>query len=67
MPLSKITVSLKTGQETLHLNRSVLPYSLLDFRRRNVSDILSNATLGRFAEFIVATAAVLKFTEVKEL
>ena len=66
MQLSKLTVFLKTGEENLHVNKTPLPYSLLDFWRWSVSDILSNATRGRFAEFIVATATGVDITQVRD-
>jgi hypothetical protein len=47
---------LKTGNEPLTANGQKLDKSLLDFRRWNSSDLLSNATHGRLAEFIVASA-----------
>lgn len=50
------TPKIKSGEEVLTFNQRELPYKLLDFWKWNVSDILSNATRGRFAEFIVATA-----------
>jgi len=46
----------KTGLEKLTFQGNELEYNLLDFWRWSVSDILSNATRGRFAEFIVGTA-----------
>ncbi|MCX6350451.1 MAG: hypothetical protein NTX03_01155 [Bacteroidetes bacterium] len=48
--------TIKTGNEPLIFNNYPLKYSLMDFWKWSVSDILSNATRGRFAEFIVATA-----------
>lgn len=50
------TASPKSGQERLTLDGQALDFSLLDFWRWSVSDVLSNATRGRLAEFIVATA-----------
>jgi hypothetical protein len=47
---------LKTGNEPLTVNGQKLDKSLLDFWRWNSSDLLSNATRGRLAEFIVASA-----------
>jgi hypothetical protein len=47
---------LKTGNEPLTANGQKLDKSLLDFWRWNSSDLLSNATCGRLAEFIVASA-----------
>lgn len=55
--LGKIQAAVKTGQEKLVYRGTALELSLLDFWRWSVSDILSNATRGRFAEFIVAAAA----------
>jgi len=46
----------KTGEETVSDNGVNTKYTLFDFWRWSVSDILSNATRGRFAEFIVGTA-----------
>ncbi len=51
-----IPATLKTGDEKLTNKNNPPKFSLLDFWRWSVSDILSNATRGRFAEFIVATA-----------
>ena len=56
MQLDKIQATIKSGHEQLTCNDKPLGFSLLDFWRWSVSDILSNATRGRFAEFIVATA-----------
>lgn len=46
----------KSGDEALTFEEKTVNYTLLDFWRWSVSDILSNATRGRFAEFIVGTA-----------
>jgi len=54
--LGRIQAHLKTGSEPLTLSGKPLPFNLLDFWRWNGSDIISNATRGRLAEFIVATA-----------
>ncbi len=54
--LKEIKASLKTGKERLTDNGLDTNYNLLDFWRWSVSDILSNATRGRFAEFVVGTA-----------
>lgn len=51
--------SLKTGNELFHIHEGTLQTSLLDFWRWNGSDLLSNATRGRLAEFIVATALAI--------
>ncbi len=64
--LDKIQATLKTGQEKLIYNDKSLNFSLLDFWRWSVSDILSNATRGRFAEFIVATAANIDIKQIRD-
>jgi len=47
---------IKSGEEPLKFNKANLPFKLLDFWKWSVSDLVSNATRGRLAEFIVATA-----------
>jgi len=54
--LKEIIANPKNGDEWLSDNGQNINYNLLDFWRWSVSDILSNATRGRFAEFIVGTA-----------
>jgi len=54
--LGRLTVSPKRGDERFKSEGTALDYSLLDFWRWSVSDLLSNATRGRLAEFIVAKA-----------
>jgi len=66
MQLDKIQATIKSGQEQLTYNDKALDFSLLDFWRWSVSDILSNATRGRFAEFIVATAISIDKTALRE-
>ncbi len=65
-PLDKINVLIKTGQELLSYYREPLNFCLSDFWKWSSSDILSNATRGRFAEFIVATATNIDTTIVDE-
>jgi hypothetical protein len=57
--LKEIKAEPKIGNEYLTDNGKETEYNLLDFWRWSVSDILSNATRGRFAEFIVGTAVGL--------
>jgi hypothetical protein len=66
MQLDRIQVTLKTGNEHLAYNGKSLDFSLMDFWRWSVSDILSNATRGRLAEFIVATATNIDTTKCRE-
>jgi hypothetical protein len=60
------TTSPKSGQEHLTLDGQALDFSLLDFWRWSVSDVLSNATRGRLAEFIVATATGFDRSSVRD-
>ncbi|WP_223170345.1 hypothetical protein [Maribacter aquimaris] len=64
--LRKILAKPKDGTESLTDIGTKINYNLLDFWRWSVSDILSNATRGRFAEFIVGTAVGLKSTDLRE-
>ncbi len=52
----KLHLSLKSGNENFSFDNQNLNFSLLDFWRWSVSDILSNATRGILAEFIIAKA-----------
>jgi len=54
--LPSIKADLKSGRERLIYNEEETEFTLLDFWRWGFSDILSNATRGKLAEFIVATA-----------
>lgn len=56
LELPQIIPQPKTGSEPLHANGQNVGVSLLDFWRWSASDLLSNATRGRLAEFIVAVA-----------
>jgi hypothetical protein len=55
-PLPPIVVARKVGIEPLHLNGQPLPVTVLSFWQWSTSDLVSNITRGRLAEFIVATA-----------
>jgi len=65
MQLDKIRTSIKKGEEHLIYNEKELTFSILDFWKWSVSDLLSNATRGRFAEFIVATAINIDLRQVR--
>jgi len=52
----RIKTSLKTGNEGFTFNQDNLNFQLIDFWKWSVSDLVSNATRGRLAEFIVAKA-----------
>ena len=64
--LPKITPILKSGSESLTENGVPLNNTILDFWRWSASDIISNSTRGRFAEFIVGAALGLDFKEVRD-
>ena len=55
MNLEPIKISRKTGQEKFYSDSGDLNIQLLDFWQWATSDLLSNATRGILAEFIVAT------------
>lgn len=65
-PLGRIEAVLKTGQESLSHDDQLLRYNLMDFWQWSVSDVLSNATRGRLAEFIVATATNIDTRQVRD-
>lgn len=65
-PLDRIPAIIKSGQERLVYNNGQLKFTLLDFWRWSASDILSNATRGILAEFLVATAANIDITKVRD-
>jgi len=46
-PLTEIKATVKSGSEPLSYHHQKLNFTLLDFWRWSVSDILSNATRGR--------------------
>lgn len=54
--LPPIKATKKTGEEVITDNGTKTEFSLLDFWRWSVSDLVSNATRGILAEFIVGTA-----------
>lgn len=64
--LNALEVNPKKGSENLTNNGNKSNYKLLDFWRWSVSDILSNATRGRFAEFIVGTAIGLNLDKIRD-
>jgi hypothetical protein len=55
-PLGRITTIPKNGDESFHFAGREAGFDLLSFWRWSVSDLVSNATRGRLAEFIVARA-----------
>jgi len=64
-PLPPIIITRKSGAEPLHANGQPLPFDLLSFWQWSVSDLVSNVTRGRLAEFIVATALGISVSGVR--
>jgi len=64
--LDRIEIEQKTGSESLSLNKNDMGIKLIDFWKWSVSDLVSNATRGRFAEFIVATALNVDLTRIRD-
>lgn len=56
MSFGIIKSKIKSGKECLLFKSKKLHFNLCDFWKWSVSDLLSNVTRGKFAEFIVATA-----------
>jgi len=53
---AKLNATRKTGDEAFHYNGRVLDTRLIDFWRWSASDLVSNASRGILAEYIVACA-----------
>ena len=66
LPYPPLERQRKTGQEALHCNSRPLGLTLADFWGWSVSDLVSNATRGRFAEFIVANALKIPTDKVRD-
>ena len=62
----KINTEAKTGEEKLTFKNQQTNIKLIDFWRWSVSDLVSNATRGRFAEFVVATALNIDLTIIRD-
>ena len=54
--LGQLKAERKTGVEQLHQDGTGLGFNLLDFWRWSASDLVSNATRGILAEYLVARA-----------
>ncbi len=66
MELPRITQQPRPGTELLHVDGESLGVGVIDFWRWSASDLLSNATRGRFAEFIIAMALGIPLDEVRD-
>ena len=60
-----IVTSLKSGNESFTYLNNELEYKIIDFWKWSVSDLVSNATRGRLAEFIIAKALHINTTIVR--
>jgi hypothetical protein len=56
MELPRLNVERKTGKEHFRTGNTDLDFTVLDFWQWTASDLVSNATRGLVAEFIVASA-----------
>lgn len=66
MNLDRLPATLKSGEEPLRVDGSDTGLSLADFWRWSTSDLVSNATRGVLAEFIVASALGISIKQPRE-
>lgn len=64
--LPRLKVAAKSGNEPFSSRGAELEFTLLDFWRWSVSDLASNATRGRLAEFIVAKALEICTDQIRD-
>lgn len=64
--LGRLRVTVKRGDEPFHSGLTELDFVLSDFWRWSVSDLVSNATRGRLAEFIVAKSLGISVGTVRD-
>jgi hypothetical protein len=64
--LRRLMVMRKTGHEPFHAHGQALGFNLMSFWQWAVSDLVSNATRGRLAEYIVAQALGLAMADARE-
>jgi len=64
--LGMMSKQIKSGNEELVFQNKSTGKTLLDFWKWSVSDIISNSTRGKFAEFIVANAMNIDITQVRD-
>lgn len=64
--LGRLVAEPKTGHETFRANGRDLGPTLFDFWRWSLSDLVSNATRGLLAEFIVAKALGISTPSVRD-
>ncbi len=64
--LRRLTIMKRDGREPFHVNGKKLDFDLLSFWRWSMSDLVSNATRGIVAEYIVARALGLPESGVRD-
>jgi hypothetical protein len=64
--LKRLICVRKTGKEQFHANGQEAGFDLLSFWQWSVSDLVSNATRGRLAEYIVARALGLGHENIRD-
>lgn len=64
--LGRLPLIRKTGKEPFHTNGQALDFDLLSFWKWMASDLVSNATRGRLAEYVVARALGLAMDNVRD-
>src|SRR5437016_10634959 len=64
--LGRIICGRKTGQERFHSGDHDQGFDLLSFWQWSTSDLVSNVTRGRLAEFLVARALGLEAEDMRE-
>ncbi|MFI5385117.1 MAG: hypothetical protein ACHQ50_03260, partial [Fimbriimonadales bacterium] len=64
--LKQLTAERKSGKERFRSKSEPLGFDLLSFWQWSVSDLVSNATRGRLAEYIVARALGIGVTDIRE-
>lgn len=64
--LPSVKATPKSGEENLTFNGENIGYKLINFWQWSTSNILSNATRGKFAEFMVGTAIELDSNTIRD-
>ena len=65
-PIPKLDIKKKTGREPFYLGGTTHDFDVLDYWRWATSDLVSNATRGLLAEYIVARAVGVSTTGVRD-
>ena len=65
-PIPKLDIKKKTGREPFHSGGATRDFDVLDYWRWATSDLISNATRGILAEYIVARAVGVSTTGVRD-